>query len=53
MKAFLWDMASLSDLWRVASFLGLGLALIGIGYLYRRFVFGGSEMATNPPKPHP
>jgi len=23
----------------VASFLGLGLTLIGIGYVYRRFVF--------------
>lgn len=38
-KAFLYDMSDLTGLFRVASFLGLGLALIGIGRLYRRFVF--------------
>lgn len=38
-KLFLFDMAALEGLYRVASFLGLGLSLIGIGYLYRRFVF--------------
>jgi len=32
------DMAGLSGLWRALSFLGLGAALIGVGYLYRRFV---------------
>ncbi len=40
-KAFLYDMSGLTGLYRVASFLGLGLALIGIGRLYRRFVFTG------------
>lgn len=35
-KTFLWDMASLDGLYRVASFMGLGLSLIGIGYLYQR-----------------
>jgi uncharacterized membrane protein len=38
-KVFLYDMADLTGLYRVASFLGLGLVLIGIGYVYRRFVF--------------
>ncbi|SLN33911.1 DUF2339 domain-containing protein [Oceanibacterium hippocampi] len=38
-KVFLFDMAGLDGLYRVASFLGLGLALVGIGYLYQRFVF--------------
>ncbi|MCZ4281256.1 DUF2339 domain-containing protein [Kiloniella laminariae] len=38
-KVFLWDMAALSGLYRVASFIGLGLCLIGIGFLYQRFVF--------------
>jgi uncharacterized membrane protein len=32
-------MSELTGLYRVASFLGLGLFLIGIGYLYQRFVF--------------
>ena len=38
-KAFLFDMANLTGLYRAASFLGLGLCLIGIGYLYQRVVF--------------
>jgi uncharacterized membrane protein len=39
LKVFLYDVSDLTGLWRVASFLGLGLSLIGIGQLYRRFVF--------------
>ena len=39
-KVFLYDMSDLTGLYRVASFLGLGLTMIGIGYVYRRFVFG-------------
>jgi uncharacterized membrane protein len=39
LKVFLIDMAGLTGLYRVGSFLGLGLALIGIGYVYQRFVF--------------
>ena len=37
-KAFLIDMAGLTGLWCVLSFLGLGLVLIGLGTVYRRFV---------------
>ncbi len=37
-KVFLFDMAGLGGLWRVLSFLGLGLSLIGLGAFYRRFV---------------
>jgi uncharacterized membrane protein len=37
-KAFLVDMAGLEGLWRVLSFLGLGLVLIGLSTLYRRYV---------------
>ena len=37
-KVFVWDMAELTGLYRAASFLGLGLSLVGIGYLYQRFV---------------
>lgn len=38
-KVFLWDMAWLTGLYRVGSFLGLGLSLVLVGYLYQRFVF--------------
>jgi uncharacterized membrane protein len=38
-KVFLFDMADLGGLWRVASFLGLGLSLVAIGFVYQRFVF--------------
>ncbi|MEM9440556.1 MAG: DUF2339 domain-containing protein, partial [Pseudomonadota bacterium] len=37
-KVFLFDAATLTGLYRVASFFGLGLCLIGIGYLYQRFL---------------
>jgi uncharacterized membrane protein len=37
-KVFAIDMSGLTGLWRVLSFLGLGLALIGLGTVYRRFV---------------
>ncbi|RVT99297.1 DUF2339 domain-containing protein [Rhodovarius crocodyli] len=37
-KAFLIDMDGLVGLWRALSFFGLGLALIALGWVYRRFV---------------
>jgi len=36
-KVFLIDMSGLQGLLRVMSFLGLGAALLGLGYAYRRF----------------
>jgi uncharacterized membrane protein len=36
-KIFLFDMAGLEGLLRVASFMGLGLSLLGLAYLYQRF----------------
>jgi hypothetical protein len=56
LKAFLVDMAELVGLWRVLSFLGLGLALIALGWVYRRFVVlpaPGGGGATPPPAPAP
>ncbi|MFW6076876.1 MAG: DUF2339 domain-containing protein [Hyphomicrobiales bacterium] len=41
LKVFLVDMADLDGLYRVASFLGLGLSLVSIGLLYQRFVATG------------
>lgn len=38
-KVFLYDMSDLTGLFRVASFLGLGLTLIAIGRIYRVYVF--------------
>lgn len=38
-KVFLIDSANLQDLYRVMSYFGLGVTLIGLGYLYQRLVF--------------
>lgn len=38
LKVFLIDASGLTGLYRVASFLGLGMSLIAFGYLYQRFV---------------
>jgi uncharacterized membrane protein len=47
-KVFLSDMAALGGLYRVASFLGLGLFLVGIGYIYQRYVFTGKKADETP-----
>lgn len=47
-KVFLSDMAALGGLYRVFSFLGLGLFLVGIGYIYQRFVFTGGRTEDKP-----
>lgn len=39
LKVGLVDASDLTGLYRVASFLGLGIALIGIGWLYQRILF--------------
>ncbi|WP_417583638.1 DUF2339 domain-containing protein [Pelagibacterium sp.] len=39
-KLFIFDMGGLEGLWRIGSFLGLGLALLGVSWFYARFVFG-------------
>ncbi len=48
-KVFLLDAGNLTGLYRVFSFLGLGLSLLAISYFYGRFVFGGQ--AGNPEEP--
>lgn len=42
-KVFLYDTANLTGLYRVASFLGLGVALMALAWVYQRFVFRGEE----------
>ena len=46
LKVFLLDLSQLEGLLRVASFLGLGFSLIGIGYIYQRFVFSDTSTIT-------
>ena len=46
LKVFLADMSNLEGLWRIASFVGLGLCLVGIGFLYQRFVQRPKEVAA-------
>lgn len=43
-KVFLLDTAHLEDLYRVISFLGLGVTLMVLGYVYQRFVFKRSPV---------
>ena len=38
LKVFLWDLSSHEGLYLIASFIGLGLCLVGIGWLYQQFV---------------
>jgi uncharacterized membrane protein len=35
-------------LWRVVSFLGLGLSLLGLSWFYSRFVFVSEKPAAEP-----
>ena len=49
LKVFLFDLAGITGLFRVASFLGLGLTLVGIGYIYQRFVFNDTADTTPDP----
>ncbi len=44
-KVFLYDASALEGLYRVVSFLGLGLSLIGLSWFYTRFVFGVAPAA--------
>lgn len=42
-KVFLYDASELKDLYRVFSFVGLGVSLLLLAYLYQRFVFAGAR----------
>jgi len=43
-KIFLVDMSGLDGLWRVAAFMGLGLSLLGLAWLYKRMQGGGQSV---------
>lgn len=46
-KAFVIDMSQLTGLYRALSFLGLGLCLVGIGWLFQRLKHIDSELETD------
>lgn len=50
LKVFLYDMAALAGVLRVLSFLGLGLSLLGLAWVYQRFVLGAvrKSVASSP-----
>ncbi len=39
-KVFVIDLAGIGGLWRALSFIGLGIVLVAIGWVYQTFVFG-------------
>src|SRR5262249_20249742 len=45
-KVFLIDLAGLTGIWRALSFIGLGLVLVGVGYLYQRLLFPQRPIAA-------
>ena len=51
-KVFLYDASELEGLFRVFSFFGLGLSLIGLSWFYTRFVFGNRDLIDGSPPIH-
>lgn len=47
-KVFLLDMAGLDGVWRALSFIGLGIALIGVGMLYQKLLRSNPPTTTVP-----
>jgi uncharacterized membrane protein len=47
-KVFLVDMADLTGIFRALSFIGLGIVLVGIGWLYQRLLFPARGNAITP-----
>jgi uncharacterized membrane protein len=44
-KVFVIDMAGLTGIFRALSFIGLGVVLVGIGWLYQRLLFPATNAA--------
>jgi uncharacterized membrane protein len=53
LKVFLIDLSHLEGLTRALSFIGLGLALVGIGLAYQRLLAGRTRLAAVPHKAGP
>lgn len=52
-KVFLIDMSALDGVARAGSFIGLGIALIGVALFYQRYVFGGRASGGSRPAQSP
>ena len=50
-KVFLLDMAGSTGVWRSLSFIGLGLVLVGIWFLYQRLLFAKPPLESPAPPP--
>jgi len=50
-KVFLFDMSALVGIYRALSFIGLGLVLVGIWFLYRRLLFAKPPLELPSPPP--
>ena len=50
-KVFLVDMSGLTGVFRALSFIGLGLVLVGIGWLYQRLLFPPRRQTPTAPQP--
>lgn len=48
LKVFALDLFEIGGLWRIASIIGLGLCLIGVGWLYTRYVQENPKLENNP-----
>ena len=44
LKTFGYDLWKLGGLWQIASVMGIGLSLVGVGWLYARFMRGGDTV---------
>jgi uncharacterized membrane protein len=48
LKAFLIDMSALTGVYRALSFMGLGLVLVTIGWLYQKILFRRQALPAVP-----
>jgi uncharacterized membrane protein len=48
-KVFIWDTASISGIYRALSVIGLGVVLLGIGWLYQRLLYPRTPAAAAVP----
>ncbi len=50
-KVFVFDLSGVEGIWRALSFIGLGLALVAIGLVYQRLIFGHAAEAASTAQP--
>jgi uncharacterized membrane protein len=52
LKAFMIDMSALTGVYRALSFIGLGLVLVAIGWLYQKILFRRQQQPPAAPQPN-